>query len=321
MLKLLERLRRLGLLLRFNSEGPPTFTAHPFLRVHFEKLLGSSARVQVHEAVRSKLARELLPLPGELPTAPVELDRYERLIEMSRLAQTHTRSLRLIPKHLGGYTHLGRVVGDYSRGRRIVSSFSPDGSPENIATTLSNPDRARLAGVWGLFAKHSGDMPVARCAFGVQFRLDREIGDARKLCRGIFNLAELELLAGCFPSVLANANESLKYIQSKADSELVKYHGYLASAVFGLGRPKECFEHFAAARDIEPEPRMYLLHVIREGDCKLMIGDRLGAKKLISESRTLAQARRWSDAVARCDAVLGRCLIPENIDLAAAGPF
>ena len=163
-LKLLERLRRLGLLLRFNSEGPPTFTAHPFLRVHFEKLLGSSARVQVHEAVRSKLARELLPLPGELPTAPVELDRYERLIEMSRLAGRTQEACDLFRSALGGYTHLGRVVGDYSRGRRIVSSFSPDGSPENIATTLSNPDRARLAGVWGLFAKHSGDMPVARCA-------------------------------------------------------------------------------------------------------------------------------------------------------------
>jgi hypothetical protein len=64
LLKLLERLRALGLVFRYDTGGGIAFTAHPFLRGFFEKLLGVKDPNQIYEVVRKKMVAGLVESPS-----------------------------------------------------------------------------------------------------------------------------------------------------------------------------------------------------------------------------------------------------------------
>src|SRR5207249_4708456 len=83
---ILEQLRNLGLVFRYDAPPGATFTAHPFLRDYFRNLLGVTTPEEIHEAVRGRLAPSLAARPDQHPTDPTVLDRYEALIEHTRLA-------------------------------------------------------------------------------------------------------------------------------------------------------------------------------------------------------------------------------------------
>src|SRR5204863_116148 len=82
----------LGLVFRYGPPAKATFTAHPFVRNFFARLLGVGDPRQVFEAVRARLAGELdggrredfaytvVGVPAARPTGPDLLDRYEYLI-------------------------------------------------------------------------------------------------------------------------------------------------------------------------------------------------------------------------------------------------
>jgi hypothetical protein len=150
LLKLLERLRVLGLVFRYDVGGVATFTAHPFLRGFFEKLLGAENARQVHEAVEADLAAGLDDRPREYPTDPEKLDRYERLIEVVLLAGNTHKAFDLYQFGVGGYKHLGEILGDNARGLRILSAFTEDGTPATVHRDLSATQRKRLIRDWTL---------------------------------------------------------------------------------------------------------------------------------------------------------------------------
>src|SRR5262249_34520098 len=86
LLRLLEQLRELGLVSRSDPPQGAPFPAHPFLRAYFRALLGVTSPEEIHEAVRARLAPSLEARPEHKPTEPALLDRYEALIEHTRLA-------------------------------------------------------------------------------------------------------------------------------------------------------------------------------------------------------------------------------------------
>jgi hypothetical protein len=138
LLRLLEQLRALGLVFRYDTPQGATFTAHPFLRDYFRDLLGVTESGEIHEALRARLAPSLEARPQSKPTDPAMLDRYETLIEHTRLAGRTQDAFNLYWFGLGGYWHLGETLGEYSRGLRILSAFSPDGIPEEAALDLQD---------------------------------------------------------------------------------------------------------------------------------------------------------------------------------------
>jgi hypothetical protein len=96
LLRLLERLRALGLVFRYDTDGQIVYSAHPFLREFFRNLLGTKPE-SVHESVRSKLAPSLEDRPANPPGDPAILDQYEMLIEQTLLAgRVHVAFLYLL---------------------------------------------------------------------------------------------------------------------------------------------------------------------------------------------------------------------------------
>ena len=63
---------------------------------------------------------------------------------------------------MGGYKHLGWVLGEYARGYRILTAFSPSGRPEDLALTLDLREQSLLANDLGLFAHKLGRLAEAR---------------------------------------------------------------------------------------------------------------------------------------------------------------
>jgi hypothetical protein len=196
LLRLLEQLRELGLVFRYDVQEGRTFTAHPFLRDYFRGLLGVTRPQEIHEVVRARLAPSLEKRPESPPTDRAMLDRYEALIEHTRLAGGTREAFDLFWFGLGSYTHLGVVLGDHVRGLRMLTAFSSDGIPETAGVDLPARERTPLVSGWGLFAENLGDLGTARQAVRLAAHLDREAGDSKNLATDLQNQTEVELLAG-----------------------------------------------------------------------------------------------------------------------------
>jgi tetratricopeptide (TPR) repeat protein len=241
-LKLMERLRRLGLIFRYDAAGTAgaaRFTAHPFLRGFFAKLHGVSDPKQIHEAIRARLAAGVGYRPGEEPTEPAELDRYERLIEATALAGRVDDAFELYSRVFGHYSHLADHLGDNVRGLRLVRMFSTDGTVAGIDPLLSPPRQNEVLTDWGLFAKNLGDCVEARTAFSLICTISP--GSHHEFI-SLCNMANLDLLAGRFPRAMASAERAVRSFDSdQAGLSL------LASALASLGNVKEAAARFEAA--------------------------------------------------------------------------
>jgi tetratricopeptide (TPR) repeat protein len=313
LLQMLEGLRDLGVVFRYETTQGATYTAHPFLREFFEKLHGVSDPRQIHETVRAKLAPTLEERPNKKPTEPKDLDRYERLIEVTRLAGQTQQAFDLYEFGLGRYVHLGWVLGDNARGLRILSSFATDGTPATAALGLPEKDRAALVTNWGLFALNLGDLSTARRAFEIENDLNRRQSDDRNLSAGFRNLADVELLAGCWPAAQAAAASALTHAQRARDeTEQGDSHVYLAHTLVGLGRLTDARLQFQAATKLEHNPPLYAIAGIWEAELKFAAGNRAAACAQTKANQVICRNERWTSVEALCDIVLGRCALPHN---------
>ena len=135
-----------------------TWTAHPFLRERFRDLLGCPAE-RVFDVVAEALGAGLEQRPDTSRATRAMLDRYERLIEATRLAGREQEAFDLFWYGLGDYEHLGWVLGEYERGYRILAAFSATGRPEDLGATMALRERSLLANDLALFATGSGGWP------------------------------------------------------------------------------------------------------------------------------------------------------------------
>jgi hypothetical protein len=99
---LLGSLRTRGLVFEYRSDDAVTWTAHPFLRERFRELLGVPAE-QVFDTVAQALGAGLEKRPDTNPSDQPTLDRYERLIEATRLAGREQEAFDLFWFGLGAY--------------------------------------------------------------------------------------------------------------------------------------------------------------------------------------------------------------------------
>jgi len=311
LVQLLERLRRLGLVFAYSSGSEVTYTAHPFLRGYFQALLGVPA-AEVHEAVRARLATSLDARPDTKPTEPVLLDRYEGLIEHTRLAGRVQEAFDLYLDGLAGYEHLGTVLGESARGLRIVTGFSTDGTIEKIAPNLRDSPRADLATGWGLYTRNLGDLEAARRAFEFGLAIRRQRGDAMYGSRALQNLCEVELLAGRLPRAHESAWMALAEAQrAHHHGYQTSSYGYLAASLAALGDVVGAKEHFRTATRFEGQP-LYSLRGLKEAEFRMACGDAAGARRQTQANWEVCQDYGWVREVALCDTVLGRLLLPDD---------
>jgi len=316
LVRLLERLRALGLVFRYETDRQIVYSAHPFLREFFRNLLDTREE-PVHESVRSKLAPSLEARPSTKPRDPAILDQYELLIEETLLAGRVQDARDLYWYGLGSYKNLGKVLGDNARGLRIVERFVPRDEFSAVEPQLSWRDRGSIVNALGLFAKNLGDLARSRAAYAHCRLLASEAADQERASIVAGNLAEVELLAGRFRQALEHS-ESAVALATKADdkNQTEESLAWQAEAQFALGDTSAAVVDFRHATELEGQP-LYSIRGILEAECKLLRGDRTGALSQTQANRDTCVPQDWNNDVCRCNALLARLLLSSDQALAA----
>ena len=310
LLKHLERLRALGLVFRYETDGQVVYSAHPFLREFFRNLLGTKPE-SVHESVRAKLAPSLEARPATPPSDPAILDQYEMLIEQTLLAGRVQEAFELYWFGLGSYRNLGWVLGENGRGLRILERFVPKDDFSLIEPHLSADDRSALVNDLGLFAKSLGDLARSREALDHSRRLYARAAHQEYESRIAQNLAEVELHAGHFrPATVLTEGAVLLATEAKAD--IGDPVAYQATAHFALGDIAVAAAGFQRATELERKPLLYSIRGIWEAESRLLRGDRSGARRQTQANREIAASNDWNDTVCRCNSLLARLLLPDD---------
>jgi tetratricopeptide (TPR) repeat protein len=316
LVRLLERLRALGLVFRYETDRQMVYSAHPFLREFFRNLLGTKPE-SVHESVRSRLAPSLEARPSNPPRDAAILDQYELLIEQTLLTGRVQEAFDLYWFGLRGYQNLGAVLGDNARGLRILEHFVPRDDFSSVEPHLSQRERALLVNALALFAKVLGDLGRARAAYAHSRLLHASAADPMGGSAVAQNLAEVEFLAGRFRQA-AQYSENAFALATEADDE-VETRGSLAwraTSRFALGELSAAGAAFRRATELERGP-LYSLRGVQEAECKFLRGDQAGSLSQTQANREIAVRSGWSDDLCRSDALLARLLVPGEAAQAA----
>lgn len=257
--KLLQRLVDRGLVFRYaGNDQTLTWTAHPFVRERLAGLLGRPAS-EVFEAVAQRLGQGLQQRPENKPKDVTLLDRYEQLIEATRLAGRGQEAFELYWFGLGSYRHLGGVLGDYARGYRILRGFVPESG--NVAS-FGQGLTPRLQSVGlndlAMMARRLGRLHEALSLRREDDERSRRLGNPAETSRGLLNTCELACDFGELPQAHATGAQALAEAVRASDNFLRKVllaHRAHASHLAGDIRAAQA--DFAAATALEEKALLY----------------------------------------------------------------
>jgi tetratricopeptide (TPR) repeat protein len=309
LVRVLERLRALGLVFRYEIDRQTGYSAHPFLREFFRNLLGTEAE-SVHESVRSRLAPSIEARPSKPPRDAAILDQYELLIEQTLMAGRIEGAVGLYWDGLGGYGNLGAVLGDNVRGLRIAERFVPRDDFSSIEAHLSLQGLGVLITALGLFAKGLGDLARARAALAHSQLLYERASKDNNGSIVAQRLAEVELLAGRFRQAFEHSCIALT-LDAKGQNENGNSFARRAAANCGLGDNSAAVADFQRATELEGQA-LYSIHGIWEAECKLLGGDRTGALSQTQANREDCFRYDWNDDLCRSNALLARLVASED---------
>jgi tetratricopeptide (TPR) repeat protein len=337
--RLLQRLRLLGLVFRFQLNRGEAFTAHPFVRGFFSRLTPPPPHV-VFEAVRTKLASRLkthLPTNRWIPNFihrneesaartqeyvrdPHELDSYEELVEYTRLTGKIRESMDLFSSEFGCFDHLGHVLGEHSRGVRILSGFIPDGNLKEFALGLPDKDRILYLANLGMHASVLGDLKTAESSFQCALQLCRDGGNHANASLILQNLCGTHLLLGYYSFVAKYAAEArteanliIKGRSNTIAQMSAASHVYLAHAMAQMGRLAAADAAFTKVARLESNSPNAGRGLWESEFCH----NKGETEKAIRESQQYLKAgeiRKWGRLVALCEANLARFLIASDIN-------
>jgi tetratricopeptide (TPR) repeat protein len=300
----LERLKALGLVFRYLTDGQAVYSAHPFLREFFRERLGTNPEA-VHESVRAKLAPSLEAKPDTKPRDTKILDQYELLIEETLLAGRVQEAFDLYWYGLGSYDNLGHRLGENVRGLRILESFVPLDDFSRITAELSRSDQAVLVNAIGLFAENLGDIDRARAAFAHAQWLDPKSISER-------NAADVELLAGHFRQALDYSENAVSRIEENEEGWMAAgCFAYRATAHFGLGNVEAATADFEAATE-RVGRTLYSIDGISQAESKFLSGDQAGARSQTEANLEIASRNDANNDLCRCNALIARLLLPDE---------
>ena len=309
---LLGSLQARGLVFQYRSEEAISWTAHPFLRERFRELLGCPTE-QVFDAVVQALGDGLEERPNTKPTDPTTLDRYERLIEATRLAGREREAYRLYSNGLGGYKHFGWVLGEYERGYRILAAFSATGRPEDLAVTMALWERSILAIDLALFARQLGRLAEAQAVRRLDDGWRKSLGEPSQTSMGLQHSSWVAYGLGRLAQARALAGEAENEAETAGFNQEKEYSlVHRAIASHSLGDIAAARADFAAATELEGEP-LHSLNGVHHACHVLDLGDLAEARALADHGLAKAREQGWNDELPGFDALLAR------IDLAAGG--
>jgi hypothetical protein len=313
---LLRRLERLGLVFPSQEAARLRWSAHPFLRDHFRRLLGVP-EADVWAVAEEELGRGLERRPAKLPTEEEELDRYEALIEAARGAGRVVEAFELYWYALGSYNHLGRGLGMYTRGLRITSGFPR--RDDKRFEYLNDRDGALLAGAISLFFNASGDIYNARKNNNLQKTLFQELKESVEVSIALQNLVEFEHAAGCLTIAAEAAAEALTNARVTLDPSQVKFSlAYNASVASLRGDLRLAETCFAEATKLEGARQLYSKRGLDEADFHFRLGDPTRARTQTEANLEICTRNGWGQLTTLCHDLLARCALPDDPTTARA---
>lgn len=313
LLALLTSLRERGLIFQYRSDAAVTWTAHPFLRERFRELLGCPAE-RVFDVVAETLGKGLEERPETKPTTTDVLDRYGQLIEATRLAGREREAFDLYWYGLGGYGHLGHVLGEYQRGYRILAAFSPTGRPEDLGATMVMHKRSLLANELAGFAFKLGRLGEARAIRRLDDTWTRSLANPKETSIGLRNSSDVALALGRLAEARGLAAEALNQAEaSNDDIEKRNSLGFRANAAHALGDIAAARADFAAATGLEGAP-FYSNIGFWHARHHLDLGDLAAARPLANHGLATARRYNWKFEFALFHALLARIDLAEGRD-------
>ncbi len=312
LLLLVRRLIARGLAFSHGDGDQRVFTAHPFVRDHFKKLNGAGA-TNVHELLRRRLAPSLEHQPGKTTGDKDTLDRFEALIEHTRLSGETEEAFELYWHGMGGYKHLGPLLGEYRRARRIVEGFSPDGTPAHCALDLPVPRRTLLLNDWATLARNVGDLDIANACMEVAIDLVRREMDQTSLSVALHNVARLDFLRGRLTTMVRHADEALAMGKVAKDSiETSDSQGLVAFGAFLTGRIAVARHNFAEATRVAGEPLRAAIG-LWEAKFYHCLGHRDKALEMSLQNLAYCEQKRYKGITALLYAFIGHLILPDSL--------
>jgi hypothetical protein len=310
---LLGSLRTRGLVFRYRSGEAVTWTAHPFLRERFRKLLGCPAE-RVFDVVAQALGAGLEKRLDTKPSDPPTLDRYERLIEATRLAGREQEAFDLYWYGLGTYAHLGWVLGEYERGYRILAAFSATGHPEELAVTMALGERSMLANDLALFAKRLGRLVEARSIRRLDDGWKKSLADPRVTSIGLQNSSGVRFGLGRLAEARGLANEARNEAETASDvTETENSLFDRATAAHAMGDVAAARVDFAVATELEGQS-LSSFGGAQQARHHLDLGDLADARALANHGWANARWNGWNFELPWFDALLARIDLAEGCD-------
>ncbi|MEA2343634.1 MAG: hypothetical protein QOF63_1803 [Thermoanaerobaculia bacterium] len=310
---LLRSLRTRGLVFQYESREAVTWTAHPFLRERFRELLGCPAE-QVFCVVAEVLGAGLEKRPETKPSDQTTLDRYERLIEATRLAGREQEAFDLFWDGLGNYRHLGYVLGEYERGYRILAAFSATGHSEDLGVTMAPRWRSVLANDLALFTKNLGRLTEARSIRRLDNVWRRSLADPSEISIGLQSSSWLVFGLGLLADAQELAGEAVNEADTAGDDSQKKFSlAHRAFTAHALGNVAAARADFAAATELEGQP-LYSLRGSQQVRHQLDLGDSAAARILAISGMAMARSHDWNFDLPRFDALLARIDLAEGKD-------
>ena len=314
--RLLARLVERGLVFRY--PGPDqtlTWTAHPFVRQRFAQLLVCPAS-EVFDAVAERLGQGLDRRPENKPQDGALLDRYEQLIEATRLAGRAQQAFDLYRFGLGGYGHLGWSLGDFARGYRILGGFVPDsGDLGRFGEGLTPRDQSLGLNELALMARRLGRLQEALAVRRVDDDRKRRLGDPEETSIGLQNTSLLACDLGLLHQALDAARHSLEEADRAASEEQrMKAWAYRARAAHLAGDISAALADFDAATALENKPLLYSGRGQQHARHHLDCGDHSACRAIVEAGLAIAQRNGWNYQLPGWQALLARLALAEGLD-------
>jgi len=314
---LLGNLQWRGLVFEYRSDtkgASVTWTAHPFLREGFRALL-DCAEEQVYDTVAGSLRTGLDARPAAKPVDPAVLDRYERLVEATRLAGQEQQAFELYWYGMGAYAHLGKVLGEYERGFRILAAlFASTDVPTDARPRLSIGERSSIANDLSLFASRLGRLAEARRVRQMDDRWKKSLRDPRRMLVGLQNSSHVACALGWLPECRQFAESAVVVAEMTDDPrDLVTSVAYRANAAHAMGDMPAANADFALATMQNGGP-LYSLAGCYHVRHHIDRGAFAAARALYTFGLTTAHAHGWNDKVHVLHALAARLDLATRAD-------
>jgi tetratricopeptide (TPR) repeat protein len=290
---LLNSLRSRGLVFEYRSDlSSVTWTAHPFLREKFRDLLGCPPQ-KVFDVVAQSLGTGLEKRPETKPSDPSVLDRYERLIEATRLAGREREAFDLYYYGLGGYGNLGWALGEYQRSYRILAAFSAKGTPENLGPTMALRERSILANDLALFAVDLGRLEEGWAIRRVDNLWQKSLGESREMSNRLQNSGWTALERGRLPESRLFADAALTEAEQEHKNTIFSL-AYRACAAHALGDIPAARADFTAATQLEGDT-LVSIRGSQHARHHLDLGNLAAAHALCVHGLELGRINNWNN--------------------------